>query len=89
MQKFLLYKQLIGALSFFCSQAVHKATLDVDEAGAEATAVTGIGFTLFSARITNPLKFDRPFMIFIVDQKTKNVLFMGKIVNPANSEVNQ
>ncbi|KAF7687525.1 serine protease inhibitor 2.1-like [Silurus meridionalis] len=71
------------------SEAVHKATLDVDETGTEATAVTGIGIMLFSARFPNELKFDRPFMIFIVDQKTNNVLFMGKIVNPTISEVNQ
>ncbi|KAM9446361.1 hibernation-specific plasma protein HP-55-like isoform 1-T1 [Clarias gariepinus] len=68
------------------SEAVHKATLDLDEAGAEATAVTGLGITLLSARITDILKFDRPFMIFIIDQKTNNVLFMGKIVNPSISE---
>ncbi|KAG7318242.1 hypothetical protein KOW79_017997 [Hemibagrus wyckioides] len=68
------------------SEAVHKATLDVDEAGTKATAVTGIGLMPLSGRIFEVLKFDRPFMIFIVDQKTKNVLFMGKIVNPANSE---
>lgn len=74
---------------FFRPQAVHKATLDVDEAGAEATAVTGLGITLFSARITDSLKFDRPFMIYIVDQKTNDVLFMGKIVNPAESEIKQ
>ncbi|KAI5613044.1 hypothetical protein C0J50_11404, partial [Silurus asotus] len=64
------------------SEAVHKATLDVDETGTEATAVTGIGIINLSARLPNELKFDRPFMIFIVDQKTNNVLFMGKIVNP-------
>lgn len=79
--------QLISGLSFFCPQAVHKATLDVDEAGTKATAVTGIGFVPFSMRITETLKFDRPFMIFIVDQKTNNVLFIGKIANPANSDV--
>ncbi|MCJ8747015.1 hypothetical protein PDJAM_G00148560 [Pangasius djambal] len=79
----------ISDKNLLVSEAVHKATLDVDEAGAEATAVTGIGFMPFSARIIEMLKFDRPFMIFIVDQKTTNVLFMGKIVNPANSEVSQ
>ncbi|TSV94889.1 Plasma serine protease inhibitor [Bagarius yarrelli] len=71
------------------SEAVHKATLDVDETGATATAVTGMGLMPLSARIVETLKFDRPFMIFIVDQQTKNILFMGKIGNPANSEIHQ
>lgn len=74
---------------FYFLQAVHKATLDVDEAGTKATAVTGIGITPYSARIFDTLVFDRPFMIFIVDQTTNNVLFMGKIVNPTDFEVYQ
>ncbi|XP_053337477.1 alpha-1-antiproteinase-like [Clarias gariepinus] len=71
------------------SEVVHKATLDVDEAGTEATAVTEIDSIIGSSGLTVTLKFDHPFMSFIVDQKTNNVLFMGKIVNPANSGVKQ
>ncbi|TSV94888.1 Serine protease inhibitor A3L [Bagarius yarrelli] len=69
------------------SQAVHKSTLDVDEAGTTATAVTQIHL---SAR-TGPqsVRFNEPFMIFIIDQKTKNIMFMGKIGNPLNSEINE
>ncbi|XP_060740269.1 serine protease inhibitor A3L-like [Tachysurus vachellii] len=71
------------------SEAVHKATLDidVDEAVHTGTAVTG--FMRYSRTYYSTIKFDRPFMIFIVDQKTNNILFMGKIVNPANSDVHQ
>ncbi|XP_026787170.3 plasma serine protease inhibitor-like [Pangasianodon hypophthalmus] len=71
----------------YVSEAVHKATLDVDEAGATATAVTGIQFSARTGPIS--LKFNKPFMTFIIDQKTKNILFMGKIVNPKNSEINE
>ncbi|XP_017307458.1 serine protease inhibitor 2.1 [Ictalurus punctatus] len=69
------------------SEVVHKATLDVDEVGTTATALTIIRFT---AR-TGPriLNFNKPFMIFIIDQKTKNILFMGKIVNPKKSEITE
>lgn len=72
---------------YFCPQVVHKATLDVDEVGTTATALTIIRFT---AR-TGPriLNFNKPFMIFIIDQKTKNILFMGKIVNPKKSEITE
>lgn len=70
---------------YVCPQAVHKATLDVDEAGATATAVTGIGISLRSGPMK--LTFNEPFMIFIIDQKTNNILFMGKIVNPKDSEI--
>ncbi|KAI4872859.1 hypothetical protein NFI96_019110 [Prochilodus magdalenae] len=65
------------------SEALHKATLDVDETGATATAVTGILMLGSSLNFPPVLNFNRPFMIFVVDRETKNVLFMGKVVNPS------
>ncbi|XP_038139599.1 serpin A3-5-like isoform X2 [Cyprinodon tularosa] len=64
------------------SEVVHKATLDVDETGATAAAVTGIGITLLSLRIIPELKFNRPFMAIIIERNTNEMLFIGKIVNP-------
>uniref|UniRef100_A0A665U858 Thyroxine-binding globulin n=1 Tax=Echeneis naucrates TaxID=173247 RepID=A0A665U858_ECHNA len=49
------------------SEVVHQATLDVDEAGATASAATGIGITLLSFRHIPVLKFNRPFMVVITD----------------------
>ncbi|XP_066514498.1 plasma serine protease inhibitor-like isoform X3 [Hoplias malabaricus] len=72
-------------VNVFVSEAVHKATLDVDETGATATAVTGLGFRPLSWTFTPILDFNHPFMIFVVDRKSKNVLFMGKVTNPAAS----
>ncbi|KAF1389785.1 hypothetical protein PFLUV_G00077140 [Perca fluviatilis] len=67
------------------SEVVHKATLDVDEAGAEASAATGIGIMVGSARFPAPvpvLKFNRPFMVLITERNTEKILFLGKIINP-------
>ncbi|XP_055775001.1 alpha-1-antitrypsin-like [Salvelinus fontinalis] len=66
------------------SEVVHQASLDVDEAGATAAAATGVVLMPLSSRHTPVLKFDRPFMVFVMDRETKNILFMGKIINPAN-----
>ncbi|XP_027018694.1 serine protease inhibitor A3L-like [Tachysurus fulvidraco] len=72
------------------SEAVHKAALDIDVNEIRArTAVTGMGFRRYPRRHYSVTKFNRPFMIFIVDKKTNNIFFMGKIVNPANSDVHQ
>ncbi|TDH13380.1 hypothetical protein EPR50_G00056780 [Perca flavescens] len=66
------------------SKVVHKATLDVDEAGATAAAATSINMRLKS----NPylpapvLKFNRPFMVLITERNTEKILFLGKIINP-------
>uniref|UniRef100_A0A3Q2ZM58 Thyroxine-binding globulin n=1 Tax=Kryptolebias marmoratus TaxID=37003 RepID=A0A3Q2ZM58_KRYMA len=64
------------------SGVVHQAALDVDEAGATAAAATGIGIKLLSFRFVPDLKFDHPFMLIMLERSTKDILFMGKIVNP-------
>ncbi|XP_076020831.1 serpin A3-5-like [Genypterus blacodes] len=64
------------------SEVVHQASLDVDESGATAAAATGVGIMLMSLRIVPVLRFDRPFMVVIIDRATGNINFLGKIVNP-------
>ncbi|KAI7812942.1 serine protease inhibitor 2.1-like [Triplophysa rosa] len=64
------------------SKVTHKASLDIDEEGTTASAVTTVEFSRMSHQ-TLDLRFDHPFMIFIVDQKNDNILFFGKVANPA------
>ncbi|KTG06218.1 hypothetical protein cypCar_00005766 [Cyprinus carpio] len=71
----------ISEENFYVSKVLHKATLDVDEEGTTAAAVTTIEIKL--AMLPVILRFDRPFMIFIIDQKNDHILFLGKVVNPA------
>ncbi|XP_016369942.1 alpha-1-antitrypsin homolog [Sinocyclocheilus rhinocerous] len=68
------------------SKALHKASLDLDEKGTTAAAVTTVDFRLLSYSPLKTLHFDRPFMIFITDQKNDNILFFGKVVNPAEKQ---
>ncbi|NWH92629.1 A1AT protein, partial [Aegithalos caudatus] len=62
------------------SKATHKALLKIHENGTEAAAVSSIDFLPHSAPPI--VKFNRPFLLLIVDQYTQSILFMGKIVNP-------
>ncbi|NXV47188.1 A1AT protein, partial [Uria aalge] len=62
------------------SKAAHKALLRIHENGTEAAAVTSTDFLPHS--VPPVVKFNRPFLLLIVDQYTQSILFMGKIVNP-------
>ncbi|KAM4853792.1 uncharacterized protein RHO17_016833 [Thomomys bottae] len=63
------------------SEMVHKAKVEVDEAGTQAAAAAGMIFTFRSAQLSPPrIMFDRPFLILI--QESKNILFLGKVVRP-------
>ncbi|XP_037606232.1 alpha-1-antitrypsin homolog [Sebastes umbrosus] len=62
------------------SKVSHKAVLSVDERGTEAAAVTTIEVMPMSMPET--MKLDRPFLVFILEDSTRSILFMGKISNP-------
>ncbi|XP_074004678.1 alpha-1-antitrypsin-like [Numenius arquata] len=70
------------------SKAIHKAVVDVSENGTEAAAATLMEVVAMSAPFPSPphIRFNRPFLMIIVDKTTHSILFMGKIVNPAAKE---
>lgn len=66
------------------SEVKHKAFIEVDEEGTEAAAVTSVGVEVTS---TPPeVRFDRPFIFVIKENKSNLVLFIGKINNPVSGE---
>ncbi|XP_073465759.1 serine protease inhibitor A6-like [Aquarana catesbeiana] len=60
--------------------AVHQAVIRVDEEGTEAAAATGIGIAL--SALCPMIFIDKPFVFFIIEQKTNSILFMGTVINP-------
>ncbi|KAK3516980.1 hypothetical protein QTP70_029125 [Hemibagrus guttatus] len=62
------------------SRVLHKAVLKVDEKGTEAAAATTIEIMPMS--LPYAMFLNRPFLVFIVEDSTKTILFMGKISNP-------
>ncbi|XP_027529702.1 serine protease inhibitor 2.1-like [Neopelma chrysocephalum] len=70
-----------GSHNLQVSQAIHKALLEVDEAGTEAAGATAI----ISTRVLYPsvtITFNRPFVLLVQDKQTSTTLFFGKIVDP-------
>ena len=58
-----------------------KCYIDVTEKGTEAAAVTSAQIRLTSVPRTIRMTVDRPFLFFISDAQTSNILFIGKVVN--------
>ena len=69
----------------YISAVLHKAFVDVNEEGTEAAAATAVVMRALAAMIpTEPPLFraDHPFLFLIVDNRTKSILFFGRVINP-------
>jgi len=72
-----------GQRDLFISNVQHKAYVMVDEKGAEAAAGTGVAIKPVSIMEQRVVVVDRPFLFFIYDRTSGTVLFIGRILNPA------
>lgn len=70
-----------GTNNLFISNALHQAYVEVNEEGTEAAAATAIIVELTA--ITNQFRADHPFVFLIQHKETGAVLFMGRVMNPA------
>ena len=68
----------------YISAVVHKAFVAVDEKGTEAAAATAVIVGVTSAPLYDvTLTVDRPFIFLIRDIPTGQILFIGRVLNPA------
>jgi serpin B len=65
------------------SKVIHQANIDVNEEGTEAPAATAVEMGK-----SMPVQFraDRPFIFLILHKPTNFILFMGRVMNPAEGE---
>ncbi|KAG8515751.1 Antithrombin-III, partial [Galemys pyrenaicus] len=72
-----------GRDDLYVSDAFHKAFLEVNEEGSEASASTAI---VISGRSLNPnrvtFKANRPFLVLIREVALNTIIFMGRVANP-------
>ena len=77
-----------GLRDLFLNKVIHQTFFTLDENGVTAAASTAAIIGMKSTpEKTPPISFiaDHPFLFFIVDLKSLEMLFMGKVVNPASS----
>ena len=70
------------APGLYIQQAVHRATIKVDEWGSEAAAVTGLAFPASSMLAPMTVRADHPFAYAIVNPQTGVVVFEGSVADP-------
>ena len=71
-----------GVKGIWISKVIHQAFVDVNEEGTEAAAATAV-IMIEMAPTTPEFQADHPFIFLIQEKETGNILFMGKVANPA------
>lgn len=67
----------------YIGNVIHKAFVAVDEKGTEAAAATAVIMEGATAMMPeNTLIIDRPFLFFIRDVQSGQILFVGRVLNP-------
>jgi len=79
------FSGMTGGKDLYIDEVIHKAFVSVDEAGTEAAAATAVDMKLTSMP-AEPVKvtIDRPFIFLIRDIETGSILFIGRVLNPAD-----
>jgi serpin B len=72
-----------GTGGLFISDVFHKAFIEVNEEGTEAAAATAVGISA-AIHVEPPIfRADHPFIFIIKDNRSGSILFMGRVMNPA------
>lgn len=79
------FSGMTGDDSLMIDKVIHKAMIDVQEAGTEAAAATAVVMIMKTSIEPEPertVRFhaDRPFFFFIKDNTYNSILFMGRMV---------
>jgi serpin B len=72
-----------GKKDLCISNVFHKAWVEVNEEGTEAAAATAVGYKKGAAGISAVFRADHPFIFIIKDNRSGSILFMGRVMNPA------
>ena len=78
-----MFKGVAADKNVYVDDVLQKTFIEVDENGTEAAAATAVIMGLNTAMRPEPevikeFKADKPFIYFIMDEETKEVLFLGE-----------
>uniref|UniRef100_A0A023GN51 Putative tick serpins 13 n=1 Tax=Amblyomma triste TaxID=251400 RepID=A0A023GN51_AMBTT len=73
------FSGISGTRDLVIYDVVHKAVVEVNEEGSEAAGATGVIFYTKSMVVGVPFVVDHPFLFFIRNRQTGDVLFAGQV----------
>jgi serpin B len=76
------FSAIMGKKDLYISKVIHKAFVDVNEEGTEAAAATAVVMLTKSMSMETVFRADHPFIFVILDKKSGNILFLGRLMNP-------
>jgi serpin B len=76
------FSGIYGGRGIWISDVFHKAFVEVNEEGTEAAAATAV-VLVKSDHIAPVFCADHPFIFIIKDNRSGSILFMGRVMNPA------
>ena len=78
------FSGISGEKDLYIHSVIHQAFINVDEEGTEAAAATGVIFGIEAIPEPIPVfRADHPFIFLIQERETGIILFMGRVINPA------
>ncbi|MCL3780429.1 serpin family protein [Prolixibacteraceae bacterium JC049] len=80
------FKGLSSESSLWLGQVVHKTWLEIDEEKTEAAAATSTFYIRGLPRY-KIVKSDHPFVFFVVNKKSRAILFMGRYAQPTSGKI--
>jgi serpin B len=80
------FSGLSGAENLAVDEVLHKALVEVNEAGSEAAAATAVGVRATALAVSPPVfRADHPFIFIIKERAAGSILFMGRVLRPDSS----
>ncbi len=82
------FSGIIKGTPLMLGQILHKTWIELDEEKTEAAAATATTIMIGAATLDafKVFKADHPFVFFVIDNNTNAIIFIGRYVEPVNSE---